>query len=44
MVFVPLPGNRELLRTIEWDALRAHDVAAAMNDADATDTLMRGAA
>jgi 3',5'-cyclic AMP phosphodiesterase CpdA len=44
MVFVPLPGNRELLRTIEWDALRAHDVAAAMNDADATDTLIRGAA
>ncbi len=44
MVFVPLPGDREVLRVIEWDALRAHDAAATMNDAEAADELMRGAA
>lgn len=44
MVFVPLPGDRELLRQIEWDALRAHDAAAAMDQPGATEALLRGAA
>ncbi len=44
MVYVPLPGDRELLKQIEWDALRAHDAAAARDRSGATEALLRGAA